>query len=146
MKVIAAALGAALSCAAALAAQTSEQTTKSKITIEHGQDVKVTGCIERTASGGFMLTKVADKHRALRSYVLVSDEEDDLAKHVGHLVEIKGRATDRGDAKIKIETRTRTKSDGGGKETHGTTEMKGDLPHLPYLGVGSVKLIAAACR
>jgi hypothetical protein len=130
-----------------LAAQTSKETTRSKITIEHGVDVKVTGCIERTENGtGFLLTKVADKHGALHSYMLVPDDGHDVAKHVGHLVEIKGKATDRGDAKVKIETRTKTEADHGEKETHGKTEMKGDLPHVPYLGVQSVKLIAGACR
>ena len=69
-------------------------------------------------------------------------------KHVGQRVEIKGKATDRGgDAKIKTESETKTKVEHGeDKETHGKSELKGDLSGLPFLGVKDVKRIAGACR
>lgn len=126
-------------------AQSSKQTTTSKISIKDGRDVKVTGCVGRWTSegeSGFVLTSVADKRGALHSYVLVSDEPKQLAQHIGHLVEIKGEATDRGDAKVKIETSTERTGD---RETHAKTTAKGDLPQMVFLGVKSVKLVAGAC-
>ncbi len=133
-------------CAALLSAQSSTVSSSSKVTVKEGKDVTVVGCIEQTTEGtGFVLKKVADKHGALRDYVLVPDHIEDVASHVGHLVEIKGKATDRGDAKVEFETRTQTESHHGDDERHAKTKMKGDLPNLAYLGVRSVKLIAAAC-
>jgi len=95
---------------------------------------------------GYMLTDAADKAGRVHSYMLVSDDVD-LAKHVGHRVEIKGKAADRGDAKIETESETKTRVEhGDDKETHGKTELKGDLSGLPFLGVRSVKMIAAVCH
>ena len=100
MKLMVAACLAAC-CAVGVAAQTTEQTTKSKLSVKDGKDVTVTGCVEPMASGtGYMLTNVADKRGALHSYMLVSDDVD-LTKHVGQRVEIKGKATDRGDQRIR---------------------------------------------
>jgi hypothetical protein len=147
MKTIGTAVCFAAVCAVALGAQTSQTETKSKIKIKDGKDVLVTGCVEPNATGkSFMLTNVADKTGALHSYMLVSDDNDDLSKHVGHRVQINGKATDKGDAKIETETSTKTKVEhGDDKETHSKSEMKGDLAGMPFLGVKSVKMIAAAC-
>src|SRR5437764_11980460 len=99
MKLIAAAACLSVLCAVGLTAQT-EHTSKSKISVKDGKDVTVTGCVEPMASGaGFMLTDAADKSGRVHSYVLVSDDVD-LSKHVGHRVEIKGMAGDRGAAKV----------------------------------------------
>ena len=146
MKLMVAACLAAC-CAVGVAAQTTEQTTKSKLSVKDGKDVTVTGCVEPIASGtGYMLTNVADKRGALHSYMLVSDDVD-LTKHVGQRVEIKGKATDRGDAKIETETKTKTNAEHGDqRETHQKSEISGDLSGLPFLGVKSVKLIAGACQ
>jgi hypothetical protein len=146
MKSIAPALCIVCVCAAPVAAQTSETETKSKIAVKGGKDLQVTGCVEPTSSGtGFMLTNVADKTGALHSYLLVSDDVD-LSKHVGHRVQISGKAADQGDATIKSETKTKTKKeDGDQRETHHKSEMRGDLTGVPFLGVKSVKMIAASC-
>jgi len=144
---IAPALCLSMLCAATVGAQSQAESreTKSKIEVRGGKEVQVTGCIEPTAKG-YMLTKTADKEGALHSYLLVS-EDVDLSKHVGHLVQITGNATDRGDAKLKTETKTKTKVEhGDDKETVSKSEVKGDLTGLPFLGVKSVKMIAAACR
>jgi len=147
MKLISAAFCVAAMCASGLGAQTSQTETKTKIKVKDGKDVTVTGCVQATASGtGVMLTNVADKTGALRSYILVSDDEETLMKHVGHRVMIEGKAADRGDGKIETETKTKVKVEhGDDKETHGKSEVKGDLAHLPYLGVKTVKMIAASC-
>jgi hypothetical protein len=127
-----------------LGAQTSQTDTKSTITVKDGKPVTVTGCVTPTSGGtGFMLTNVADKSGALHNYMLVSDDGD-LAKHVGHRVRIEGKVTDRGDGKVKIETKTKTKvEDGDDKESTRKTEIEGTGPS--YLGVRSVKMIAAVC-
>ena len=146
MKLIGIALCLATVCVAALGAQRSQRESKSRIAVKDGKEVLVTGCVEPTASGtSFMLTNVADKSGALHSYMLVS-EDADLSKHIGHRVQIKGTATDRGDAKIETETKTKTKAEHGDeKEAHTKSEVSGDLPGVPFLGVKSVKMIAASC-
>ncbi len=146
MKLISTAFCLAAVCAVGLGAQTSQTETKSKVTVKDGKEVTVTGCVQPTASGtGFMLTNVADTTGALRSYILVTDEMD-LSKHAGHRVMIEGKAADRGDGKVKTETKTTTKVEhGDDKTTKSKTEAKGDLAGLPFLGVKSLKMIAASC-
>lgn len=127
------------------AAQDIEKKSETKVSVQDGKDVKVTGCVQRGAEGGFTLTNVADKEGALTSYVLASDEGD-LADHVGHRVEITGKAADQGNGKIKVETKNQTKTGDGDKSTTtAKSEVKGDLKGLPFLGVKSVKMIAAVC-
>lgn len=128
-------------------AQTTQTKTESKISLEGGKSVKVTGCVAPMLTGpGLMLTNVADKQGALHSYMLISDDPD-LAKHVGHRVELSGNVTDRGDAKVTIETKTKTKVEhGDDKESSHKTEVQGnDVAGLRYLGVKSFKMIAAVC-
>jgi hypothetical protein len=92
-----------------------------------------------------MLTNVADKTGALHSYILVSDDAD-LAKHVGHRLQLDGKVADRGDAKVTIETKTKTKVEHGeDQQTTKKTEIEGDATGYPYLNVKSMKMIAAVC-
>jgi hypothetical protein len=129
------------------AAQNTQVETKQKISVEGGKSVNVTGCVAPRVTGpGLMLTNVADKSGALHSYILVSDDSD-LAKHIGHRVQLSGNVTDRGDAKVTIETKTKTKVEhGDDQETKHKSEVQGnDVATLPYLGVKSFKMIAAVC-
>jgi hypothetical protein len=146
MKLFTAVFSLAALCVVGVTAQTSETRTKSKISIKDGTSVKVTGCVTAAPGGtGFVLTDVADKTGALPSYMLVSDRSD-LAKHVGHRVELSGKVTDRGNAKVTTETKEKTEVGGGDdRETTTKTEVKGDAPGMPYLGVTSIKNIAASC-
>ena len=146
MKLIGMTICAAAICLASLGADAGQTEMKSKITVKDGKDVDVTGCVAPAASGtGFMLTNVADKKGAVHSYMLVS-EDADLSKHVGHRVQLTGKVTDRGDAKIKVETKTKTKVEhGDDQETHSKSTMAGDMAGVAYLGVKSLKMIAAAC-
>ena len=148
MKLFVAVFSLAVVCVVGVAAQTSETQTKSKVTIKDGTPVTVTGCVAPAAGGtGFVLTNVADKTGVLlHSYMLVSDNAD-LSKHVGHRVQLSGKVTDRGDAKITTETKEKTKVDGGDdRETRTKTELKGDAPGMPYLGVKSIKKVADSCQ
>ncbi len=135
---------------AGLGAQASQKRTTEtdqKISVEGGESVTVTGCVAPRSSGpGLMLTNVADKTGALHNYILVS-ENSDLAKHLGHRVQLKGNVADRGDARVTTETKTKTKVDNGDdKKTSTKTEVSGnDVTSLPYLTVKSMKMIAAAC-
>jgi len=146
MKLIRIVFGLAAACLVASGAQAGQTESKSKVTVKDGKDVSVTGCVEPTASGkGFMLTHVADKSGTMHDYMLVSDDND-LSKHVGHRVQLDGKVTDRGDGKVKVETKTKTKVEhGDDKETHSKSEMKGDMAGMRFLGVKSVKMIAASC-
>ena len=122
-----------------------EKKTQSKVSVEDGRSIKVTGCVERNPDGGFTLTNAANKDGALGSYLLASDD-DDLKDHIGHRVEITGKAADQGKGKIKVETKNELQQAGGDtSKTTSTAEVKGDLKGLPYLGVKSVKMIASVC-
>jgi hypothetical protein len=126
-------------------AQDLEKKTQTKVSVEDGRSIKVTGCVERSAEAGYMLTNVSNKDGALGSYLLASDSND-LKDHVGHRVEITGKAADQGDGKIKIETKNESRiGDGDKSKTISKAEVKGDLKGLPYLGVKSIKMIASVC-
>lgn len=138
-------------CAAGLAAQDAAQKTRTKISVEDGKTITVTGCVQRGDAGGFTLTNVAGKDGALGSYILADDGDDgldgqDLDGHVGHRVEITGTAADKGSGKIKVETKNEGRdADGDKRKVESTSEVKGDLKGLPYLGVKSLRMIAAVC-
>ena len=146
MKRTAVALCIAATWSLGVMAQETKTKEETKISIKDGTDVKVTGCVAPDpVHHGFLLTNVADKSGALHNYMLVTDDND-LSKHVGHRVQIEGRVTDRGDAKVKIETKTETKVKGeDDHETKSKSEVSGDAVALPYLGVKDVKMIAASC-
>jgi hypothetical protein len=138
MKFISTAFCLAAICAVGLSAQsgTTETKTKTKVDVKDGKDVTISGCLAANPGGGYMLTTTTGAMK----YALVTD--DDLSKHVGHRMEIKGKAADRGDGKVKVESTTGTS---GGEKQKSTAEMKGDMPGMHYLGVKSVKMISNSC-
>lgn len=122
--------------------------TKTRITVEDGKDVTVVGCVDRSGEGSFRLTHGANKDGAVDSYMLLADGDalDDLKDHVGHRVEIKGKAADRGDGRLKIKSESEVRtSDGDRKKRESTTSVEGALDGLPYLGVKSVRMLASVC-
>jgi len=131
------ALGLAAMFAVGLGAQsgTTETKTKTKIDVKDGKEITVSGCLASNPSGGYMLTTVSGEQK----YVLVTD--DDLSKHIGHRMEIKGKAADRGDGKVKMESTGIS----GAEKTKVKTELKGDSSDMNYLGVKSVKMISKSC-
>jgi hypothetical protein len=137
MKLFCTAFGLAAICAVGLGAQsgTTETKTKTKIDVKDGKNITISGCLAANPGGGYMLTTT----RGEQKYALVTD--DDLSKHLGHRMEIKGKAADRGDGKVTIES-TGTS---GGDKTKVKTELKGDSPDMNYLGVKSVKMISKSC-
>ena len=144
MKLIGAALGFAAMCAIGANAQTqtTRSETKKKIEVKDGKQVTVSGCLERNPGGGYMLTS---SESGGMKYALVTEE--DLSKHVGERVEVKGKAADKGDAKVKIESKVATSGTADEKKEKSTTttNLEGDLG-LRYLGVQSVKTTASSCR
>jgi hypothetical protein len=106
------------------------------VDVKDGKEISVTGCLDRNPSGGYMLTTTEGSMK----YVVVTD--DDLSKHVGHRVELKGKAADRGDGKVKVETTTGK----GDDKTTAKSEIKGsDMSAMKYLGLKSLKMISASC-
>jgi hypothetical protein len=104
------AIGLAVACATGLSAQTQETktTTNTKIEVKGGKDVSVIGCLERRPSGNYILTDVAHESRRTdpSRYALLTSE--DLSKHVGERVEIRGKAVVNGDGKVSVESKTKT--------------------------------------
>src|SRR4029078_12749983 len=96
----------ALATSVGLAAQQSTTKTQTKVDVKDGKNVTVTGCVDRAASGpGFVLTRVESGGTPSPFYALVG-EDAALSNHVGHLVEIRGKATDVGDdGKVDVTTK-----------------------------------------
>jgi len=135
-------LGFAMMCAVGLAAQsgTTETKTKTKIDVKDGKNVTLTGCLATNPGGGYMLTDRVGNQK----YALVTD--DNLAKHVGHLVEVKGKAADRGDGKVKIESESTTGTSGSDSDkTKVKTELKDGAADMNYLGLKSLKMLSTSC-
>jgi len=135
----------ALACSVGLAAQSATVKSESKVDVKNGKEVTVTGCLARSASGtAYLLNNVEGKDVTSKSYILVGD---DLDTHIGHFIEIKGKASNIGDdAKIEVKTKTKVeRDDADDKKTETKTTMEGDLAGVPYLGVKSVKMIRNTC-
>jgi len=133
MKLISATFCLAAICSVGVGAQSSETKTKTKVKVDGGKEMTVAGCLTRNLAGGYKLTDPQGR----MIYALVGGEN--LEKHVGHRIEIKGKATDGNDGKVKIESETKTS---GGEKTKEKTELTGDVHALE---VKSVKMIASSC-
>lgn len=128
------------------AAQSTKVKSETEIEVKDGKEVKLTGCVARSASGtAFLLNDVEGNGAASRSYILVGDTDFD--RHIGHLVEVKGKASDIGDdGKVEVKTKTRIERDGrDDRKTETKTTLEGDLVGVPYLGVKSVKMVRSSC-
>jgi hypothetical protein len=134
-------------CAAAIAAMGSiglgaqtEVKQKTKTEVSGGKEITTTGCVDRLADGRFVLTSVGGEAQ----YVLVGD--DDISKHVGQRVQVKGKATDLGQTTVKTETRTKVEGQHGTDETRETVKTEGRNPSVSaMLGVQSLKRLASNC-
>lgn len=139
-RLIGAATLSVLACAVGVSAQsgTTERKEKTKIEIKGGKDIVLTGCLERSSgSTDFILTDDVGRVK----YAVVTD--DDLGKYVDHRVEVKGKAADRGDAKVKIEQKAEGTS---GVSTETKVETKGDTTVMPYLGLKMIRTLDSTCR
>jgi hypothetical protein len=131
------------------AGQETKVKNETKVEVKDGKDVTLTGCVERhDGSGdasGYQLTNVADKKNEMHSYLLVGGE-DELQNHVGHMVEVKGKAADREDGKVKVKSKTKIDREHADDiKTESKSELKGDLIGLPLLGVKEVKMLRPTC-
>jgi hypothetical protein len=142
------AIGLAAMYAAGLAAQTqkTKTTTDTKIGLKGGKDVTLIGCLERRPNGDYMLTEVRENRRQETSrYALVTNE--DLSKHVGERVEIKGKAVSNGNGKVTVESKTKTEvEDGKDHETKAKTEGTVGALEIPVLGLKSMKTLSSSCN
>lgn len=130
---------------AAVTAQELQTKSETKVKVEDGRTITVTGCVGRTPAGNYMLTDVSGKDGAYGNYILVASDDNNLHgfdKAVGTRIEVKGKAADKGNGKVKVETKT----EGTAGKTESTSEVKGNLDGLPYLGVKSYRSIASVCR
>jgi hypothetical protein len=127
--------------------------TDTKVEVKNGRDVQMTGCVEVAPSGpaAYMLTNALMNGKngtTAHNYYLVGDTGS-LKNHVGHMMEIKGKAADRGDGKVVVETKTKIEREhADDSKSKGKTEVKGDLngAPLPFLEVSSVKMLRASCN
>jgi hypothetical protein len=137
---------------ASLAAAQEHAKNQTRVIVRDGKEITVSGCVQRNPNGEYTLINAAGKDGAAGSYILAQagdddDKLEDLDKHVGHRMEISGKAANRGDGKIEFETKSEMKkSDGGTAKTVSKSEVKGDLDELPFLGVKSARMIASVCQ
>ena len=142
-------LGAAIAvgCGLGVGAQSTTVKSETEVEVKNGKKVEVTGCLERSAGGGFVLTRVeATDADVSHAYFLVG-EENELENHLGHLVRIEGKATDKSDeAELEVRTKTEVERDSGDdRETESKTEIQGHLTGVPYLGVQDVEMVRETC-
>ena len=136
-------------CAGATLAAQVKTKTETKVEVKGGKDVQLTGCVE-PASGpaAYMLTNVATSEKTpdiVHNYYLVG-KTDDLEKHIGHVMEIDGKAIDRGRGEIEVETKTKIEREHApDTKEKSKTEIKGESAPLPFLDVSSVKMLRASC-
>jgi hypothetical protein len=86
------------------------------------------------------------EHRRLgpSRYALVTSQ--DLSKHAGERVEIRGNALTGGDGTVTVESETKTEVENRkGQETKTKTEGTTGAFDLPYLGVPSIKTRSSSC-
>ena len=143
LRLLGCAVALATLTAAGLNAQTEVKRT-TKVDVKDGKEITTTGCVGHDTEGNYALTGVGGEVQ----YVLVGHEN--VSKYLGHRIQVKGKATDLGDAEVKTETKTTTKievHDGPDVKTHGKTktEHKGDVAGIRYLKVDSVKHLADTC-
>ena len=123
--------------------------TETKVDVKGGRDVHLTGCVE-PASGpaAYMLTGVVTSDKTpdiVHNYYLVG-KTDDLEKHIGHIMEIDGKALDRGKGELEIETKTKIEREHApDSKEKSKTEIKGENSPLPFLDVTSVKMLRPSC-
>lgn len=136
MKLIGATVAAVILCMTGAVAQTqvTQQEDRQKIEIKDGKKITVAGCLATARDGGYVLTDDTGGFK----YALVTDKN--LDKYVGERVQVRGKATDRGDARVKIESKVGTT----GSTSEAKTELKGDLD-LRFLGVDAVKRLSKSC-
>ncbi|MGH9411523.1 MAG: hypothetical protein ACRD1V_18975 [Vicinamibacterales bacterium] len=122
-----------------------DQATKTRVKVEDGKTITVTGCVAQSSDGSYRLTDVSGKDGAYSDYILATaggDNPHGINKEVGHRIEVTGKAADQGHGKLKVETKT----EGTTGRTDSTSEVKGDLTGLPFLGVQSFHMVASVCR
>ena len=139
MKVISTAFCLAAICAVGLGAQsgTTETKTKTKIDVKDGKDVTISGCLAANPGGGYMLTTTSGDHEI----------------RAGHGRRLCRSTLDigwRSRARRRIAATARSRSNrrparAAARKKRVTTEMKGDMPGMHYLGVKSVKMISKSC-
>ena len=148
MKLIGAAFGVAVLCAvgARRSDPDDENREQTKIEMKDGKDDHESAAAwRREPDGGYMLTT---QRVGAMKYALVTD--DDLAKHVGHRVEVKGKAADKGDGKVKIETKVGTAALHKTEDTKAKSKatLEGNPIALPRgeIGEDDLDLLHVGCR
>ncbi len=128
-----------------------ETKTDTKVKVKDGKELQMTGCVEATSGpAAYMLTNAMTSGKnggTVHNYYLVGDTGG-LKNHVGHMMEIKGKAADRGDGKLLVESKTKVEREhADDSKSKAKTEVKGDLSDapLPFLEVSSVKMLRASC-
>jgi hypothetical protein len=86
-----------------------------------------------------------DRDAPLDDVILVGDT-DELADHVGQLVEIKGKLADGPKGKVHTDSKTTIdRKNAPDAETRVKTDTKGTIDGFPVLGVKDLKTLRSTC-
>lgn len=137
---------AAMATMASAQSQGTKTTTETKTEIKGGKDLTVTGCVERGAGTDFLLTGIRQNDgRGPTRYSLVT--KDDMSKHVGHRVEIHGKAVTESDGTVTVQSKTKTEvGNNPAQETKTTTQGTSGVLAIPYLSVGTIEMRSTTCN
>jgi hypothetical protein len=136
----------ALGSLASAQSQGTKTTTVTKTEIKGGQDLTVTGCLERGPGTDFFLTVVRQTgERGPTRYSLVT--RNDMSKYVGHRVEIRGKAVTDGQGTVTTQTKTKTEvGNNPDQETKTTTEGTSGVLATAFLSVGTIETRSSSCN
>ena len=146
-KIVALTIGlVAMGTLASAQSQGTKTTTVTKTEIKGGQDLTVTGCLERGPGTDFVLSVVRQTgERGPTRYSLVT--KNDMSKYVGHRVEIHGKAVTDGQGTVTTQTRTKTEvGNNPDQETKTRTEGTSGVLATAFLSVGTIETRASNCN
>ena len=136
----------AMGTLASAQSQGTKTTTVTKTEIKGGQDLTVTGCLERGPGTDFLLTVVRQTgERGPTRYSLVT--KNDMSKYVGHRVEIHGKAVTDGQGTVTTQTKTKTEvGNNPEQETKTRTEGTSGVLATSFLSVGTIETRSSSCN
>ena len=136
----------AMGTLASAQSQGTKTTTVTKTEIKGGQDLTVTGCLERGPGTDFLLTVVRQTgERGPTRYSLVT--KNDMSKYVGHRVEIHGKAVTDGQGTVTTSTKTKTEvGNNPEQETKTRTEGTSGVLATSFLSVGTIETRSSSCN
>jgi len=142
------AIGLATIGTAAVTAQSqgTKTTTTTKTEIKNGKDLTVTGCLEKGTGTDYVLNVTRQNgNKEPSRYSLITKE--DLSAHVGHRVEVHGKAVTDGHGTVSVESKVKTEvGNTAAQETKTKTEGTSGVLETAFLSVTTIEPRSSSCN